>query len=139
MLDLERPDQETTAVDRGVALLNLPDEDLARIVSLLLRDAGFQVRRVHSVGELSEAARSIGITLVMTAGGAATPGAHALGGFVPPADRDFLLVALVSGGEAPALAAGADHVVHLPFDPRTFTAEILRLRAPTSPADTPSP
>ncbi len=139
MLDLERSDQETPAVDRGVALLNLPDEDLARIVSLLLRDAGFQVRRVRSVGELTEGARSIGVTLVLTAGGASTPGASALSGFVPSAERDYLLVALVSGGEAAAREAGADHVVHLPFAPRTFTAEILRLRAPTSPADTPSP
>jgi DNA-binding response OmpR family regulator len=139
MLDLERQGEETAALNRGVALLNLPDEDLARIVSLLLRDAGFQVRRVRSVGELTKAAPSIGVSLVLIAGGAATPGAHALGGFVPPADRDYLLVALVSGGEAAALAAGADHVVHLPFDPRTFTAEILRWRAPTSPADTPSP
>jgi DNA-binding response OmpR family regulator len=139
MLDLDRPEQEPPAVDRGVALLNLPDEDLARIVSLLLRDAGFQVRRVRSAGELTEAARSIGVSLVLTAGSAATPGAHALGGFVPQADRDYLLVALVSAGEAAALAAGADHVVQLPFDPRTFTAEILRRRAPTSPADTPSP
>jgi DNA-binding response OmpR family regulator len=139
MLDLERPAHDSSRVDRGVALLHLPDEDLARIVSLLLREAGFQVRRLRSVGELTEGARSIGVSLVLIAGGAVTPGAHALGGFVPQADRDYLLVALVPGGEAAALQAGADHVIHLPFDPKTFTAEILRLLAPTSPADMPSP
>jgi hypothetical protein len=30
-------------------------------------------------------------------------------------------------------------VVHLPFDPRTFTGEILRRQAPASPVDRPSP
>jgi hypothetical protein len=33
-------------------------------------------------------------------------------------------VALVGGNGAAALAAGADQVVQLPFDPRTFTAEV---------------
>jgi DNA-binding response OmpR family regulator len=125
MLDLGRQDHGTPAVERGVALLHLPDEDLARVVSLLLRDAGFQVRRLSSVPELAGAARSIGVSIVLMAGGAATPGAHALGGFVPEAGRDYRLVALVTAGEAAALGAGADHVIHLPFDPETFTAEIL--------------
>jgi DNA-binding response OmpR family regulator len=125
MLDIGRQDHNVPAVDRGAALLHLPDEDLARIVSLLLRDAGFQVRRVASIAELSGAAQSIGVSLVLIAGGAATPGAHPLSGFVPHSGRDYLVVALVSGEEAAALAAGADHVVRLPFDPGTFTAEIL--------------
>jgi DNA-binding response OmpR family regulator len=125
MLDIGRQDQNVPTVDRGAALLHLPDEDLARIVSLLLRDAGFQVRRVASIAELSGAAQSIGVSLVLIAGGAATPGAHPLSGFVPHSGRDYLVVALVSGEEAAALAAGADHVVRLPFDPGTFTAEIL--------------
>lgn len=134
MLDLERKEHQVPAVHRGAALLHLPDEDLARIVSLLLRDAGFQVRRVRSVAELADAARSIGVSIVLIAGGTVTPGAHALGGFVPQADRDYLLVALVTGGEAAALAAGADHVMHLPFDPETFTREILGLRRKQPPA-----
>jgi DNA-binding response OmpR family regulator len=114
--------------------LHLPDEDLARIVSLLLRDAGFQVRRLRSVAELTKAADSIGVSIVLIAGGSVTAGTHALGGFVPAADRDYLLVALVTGGEAAALAAGADHVMHLPFDPETFTREILGLKRKQPPA-----
>lgn len=129
MLDLDRKEHQTPAVDRGTALLHLPDEDLARIVSLLLRGAGFQVRRVRSVTELTVAARSIGVSIVLIAGGALTPGAQALGGFLPQADRDYRLVALVTGGEAEALSAGADHVMHLPFDPETFTREILGVLA----------
>jgi DNA-binding response OmpR family regulator len=139
MLDLERQDQGTPVLHRGAALLHLPDQDLARIVSLLLRDAGFQVRRLGSVSELQAAANSIGISIVVLAGGASTPGAHPLSGFLPDADREYLIVALVAGDGAAALTAGADHVVHLPFDPRTFTAEILRRLAPASPADRPSP
>jgi DNA-binding response OmpR family regulator len=129
MLDLNRDEADSRSPDRGVALIHLPDEDLVRIASLLLRDAGFQVRRVESVTELSAGAASIGVSLVMVAGGATTPGAHPLGGFEPARLRDYHVVALVTGGEAAALAAGADQVVHLPFDPRTFTADILRGQA----------
>jgi DNA-binding response OmpR family regulator len=140
MLDLARKDRETpAAVDRGSALMQVADEDLARIVSLLLRGSGFQVERFRDVGELQAAAGRIGVTVVLIAGGANAPGAHPLGGFVNRSDRHYLLVALVGGDAAAALAAGADHVIHLPFDPDTFTAEILRRLAPASPADTPSP
>jgi hypothetical protein len=37
------------------------------------------------------------------------------------------VVALVSGSGMGAAAAGADHVVELPFDPGAFTAEIIEL------------
>jgi DNA-binding response OmpR family regulator len=139
MLDLARKDREAPAVDRGTAVMHVADEDLARVVSLLLRGAGFQVDRLGSVAELRAAADRIGVTLVLLAGGASTPGAHPLGGFVNKRDREYLLVALVAGDGTAALAAGADYVVHLPFDPRTFTGEILRRQAPASPADRPSP
>ena len=129
MLDLDKPEQATRSVDRGTALVHLADEDLVRIVSLLLRDAGFLVRRVHSADELETGANAIGVSIVVVAGGATTPGAHPLGGFVPAPSREYLVVALVTGGESAAVAAGADHVVHLPFDPRTFTAEIMRRQA----------
>jgi DNA-binding response OmpR family regulator len=128
MLDLNRPEPEARPPDRGVALVHLADEDLVRIVSLLLRDVGFQVRRVGSVEELRAAAASIGVSLVVLAGGATSPGAHPLGGFEPGRSREYLVVALVTTGEDAALAAGADQVVHLPFDPRTFTTDILRER-----------
>jgi DNA-binding response OmpR family regulator len=138
MLDLEKQGHGTLPVERGAALLHLADEDLVRIVSLLLRDAGFQVRRVRSLAELRSGADSIGVSLIVVAGGVTTPGAHPLGGFVPAAEREYLVVALVTGGESAALAAGADHIVQLPFDPRTFTEEILRRLAPAWPADRPS-
>jgi DNA-binding response OmpR family regulator/ribosomal protein S21 len=128
MLDLERKDREPSVVQRGTALVHLPDEDLARISSLLLRGAGFQVERCSTIPELQHSATRIGVTVVLIAGGASSPGAHPLGGFVAGKDRDYLLVALVAGEGAAAAAAGADHVVRLPFDPGTFTAEILALR-----------
>jgi signal transduction histidine kinase len=52
MVDLERMEREVSVVQRGTALLHVPDEDLSRIISLLLRAAGFRVERCHSVGEL---------------------------------------------------------------------------------------
>jgi hypothetical protein len=106
----------------------VPDGDLARIASLLLRGAGFQVERCPTIPELQQSANRLGVTVVLIAGGASSPGAHPLGGFLAGKDRDYLLVALVTGDGTAATAAGADHVIHLPFDPGTFTAEILALR-----------
>ena len=55
-------------------------------------------------------------------------GAHALGGFTPGADRGYRVVALAAGSvPEPAQEAGADLVLQLPFDPGTFTAEMIRL------------
>jgi DNA-binding response OmpR family regulator len=131
MLDLERPTTgEHPVLSRGTALIYVPDEDLARVVSLLMRAAGFRVERSLAVGDLQSWAKRIGITVVLLAGGADTPGAHPLEGFDPDPDREYLVVALVSGGGSAASAAGADHVVHLPFDPGTFTSEILRRLPP---------
>jgi CheY-like chemotaxis protein len=130
MVDLERKEHEVSVLQRGTALLHLPDEDLTRIVSLLLRGAGFQVERCRSITELQGSAARIGVAVVVIAGGASTPGAHPLAGFVTHADREYLLVALVTGDGAAATAAGADHVVHLPFDPGTFTPEIVRRLTP---------
>ena len=139
MVDLERKEREVSVVQRGTALLHVPDEDLSRIISLLLRATGFRVERCRSVDALQHSAANPGVTVVLIAGGASSPGAHPLGGFIAPGNRDYLLVALVSGEDAAAVAAGADHVVQLPFDPGTFTAEILRRLTPASPIDTPSP
>jgi DNA-binding response OmpR family regulator len=130
MLDLERPSAEAAVLSRGTALIYVPDEDLARIVSLLLRAAGFQVERRVTVADLQAWSERIGVAVVLVAGGADTPGAHPLGGFIPQRDRAYLMVALVAGGGTAATAAGADHVVQLPFDPGTFTAEILRRLSP---------
>lgn len=130
MVDLERKEYETAILQRGTALLHLPDEDLIRIVSLLLRGAGFHVERCQSVSELQGSAARIGVTVVVIAGGASTPGAHPLGGFVVESEREYLLVALVAGDGTAAASAGADHVVLLPFDPGTFTAEIVRRLTP---------
>lgn len=130
MLDLARREREAPAIQRGTALLHVADEDLARIVSLLLRGAGFQVERCGDMKQLQTAAARVGVRVVLIAAGASTPGTHPLGGFVAEAERDYLIVALVGGDGTAALAAGADQVVHLPFDPGTFTAEILRRLAP---------
>ena len=46
---------------------------------------------------------------------------------VPPAERDYRVVALVSGDGRGALAAAADRVLELPFDPASFAADILQL------------
>jgi DNA-binding response OmpR family regulator len=114
-------------IRRGPALVLLTDEDLARIVSLLLKHAGFEVQRASDGADLGRRASAGQARLVVAQGGTDAAGAHPLGGFVPPAGRNYRVVALVSGDGTGAAAAGADHVVQLPFDPGAFTAELIEL------------
>jgi DNA-binding response OmpR family regulator len=125
MIDLGAPAERGPVVHRGTALLCLSDEGLTRVVSLLLRHAGFAVERQETVAALQAAAGRLGVTLVVVAGGTGAAGAHPLGGFDPPADRGYRVVALLSGEGTAAGAAGADHVVQLPFDPGTFTTDLI--------------
>ncbi len=116
-----------STIRRGRALVLVTDEDLARIVSLLLKHAGFEVERAGDGAELERRTAAGHARLVVAQGRTDAAGAHALGGFVPPADRTYRVVALVAGDGAGAVAAGADHVVELPFDPGAFTAEVIEL------------
>jgi CheY-like chemotaxis protein len=115
------------SIRRGRALVLVTDEDLARVVSLLLKHAGFEVQRASDGAELERQAAGGQARLVVAQGGTDAAGAHPLGGFAPPADRSYRVVALVAGDGTGAVAAGADHVVELPFDPGTFTAEVIEL------------
>jgi CheY-like chemotaxis protein len=126
MVDLDDLSQ-ASAVRRGQALVLVTDEDLARIVALLLKHAGFEVVRAGDGPDLLRRAAGGQASLVVAQGGTDAAGAQALGGFVPPADRSYRVVALVSGDGTGAVAAGADHVVELPFDPGAFTAEVIEL------------
>ena len=105
-------------------MLHLHDPDTERVVAMLLRHAGFGVTRVTGSTELSGRVSEIGVAVVLVHGSAA-PGTHPLGGFHPPRERSYRVVALVQGDPGPARAAGADHVIGLPFDPGTLTGEIL--------------
>ena len=110
---------------RGRAVLAAPDDELARATALLLRHAGFSVDRVATAAEAERESGRLDTTLVvLTAVGMS---AGPLQGFRPPLDRWFSLVVLVPGDPEPARAAGADLVFTLPFDPTTFSSEILRV------------
>ena len=126
MVDLDEVGP-ASAIRRGQALVLVTDEDLARIVSLLLKHAGFEVIRAGDGADLGRRAASGRASLVVAQGGTDAAGAHALSGFVPPAGRSYRVVALVSGDGTGAVAAGADHVIELPFDPGAFTAEVVDL------------
>lgn len=110
---------------RGRAVLRAHDEELGRVASLLLRHAGFTVERVRSVREAETEARQPGTTLVVLT--LAGDGSAALDGYQAPPERPYAVVALVQPGPASteALAEGADLVLTLPFDPATFTTQVL--------------
>ncbi|MEO8450049.1 MAG: response regulator [Gemmatimonadota bacterium] len=110
---------------RGKALVWIPDEEIARVTALLLRHAGFSVERVQSAREISVATARIGVSLVVLSTIGDTAVHAALNGFIPMPARTYAVVALVAGDPAGALAAGADHVVQLPFDPATLAAELV--------------
>lgn len=123
MIDLSRR-RRPTPVQAGGALLWLVNESLARVVGLLLKHAGFAVERVSDPATLTRRAAEPGMAVVVLLGHEA-PGADPLGGFRPVPGHRYTLVALVSGDGQAARAAGADHIVSLPFDPGTFTSELL--------------
>ena len=126
MIDINAgPGSVARVISRGDALLLFTDEDLARVVSLLLRHAGFTVKRTGDAAELSREAGKLGVRLVVIES-AGAPGQQALAGFRPDQDHLYTLVALVRGDGAGERAAGAGHTVTLPFDPGSFTEEILR-------------
>jgi CheY-like chemotaxis protein len=129
MVDLDHEVPAAT-ISRGRALLLLSEEHLARVVSLLLRHAGFEVVRAEDAAHLERLAGSGGTRLVVAQGGTDAAGTRRSGGFVPPAERDYRVVALVSGNARGALTASADRVLELPFDPALFTADILELIDP---------
>ena len=123
MIDLSRR-TVPMPVYLGEAVLHLPEQDTERVVAMLLRHAGFGVTRVTGATELTSRASELGVVVVLVHGSGA-PGTHPLSGFRPPRERGYRVVALVQGDPGPALAAGADHVVALPFDPGTLTTEVL--------------
>jgi len=127
MVDLEAAGPAVPVASRGSALVLVAEEDLARVVVLLLRHAGFTVERCATVDELRQATGRLGVSLVLVLGGTDAAGAHPLGGFDPPDDRAYRLVALAAGEGTAARAAGADRVIELPFDPGSFTAEMVAL------------
>ncbi len=123
MIDLSRRTRPAPA-HAGEAVLWLPDEDLARVVASLLRHAGFAVVRVPDVAALSDRAHGFGVTVVVMMGGE-TPGVAPLSGFQPSDGHSYTLVTLVPHNGTLARAAGANHVVTLPFDPGTFVSDLL--------------
>src|SRR5262249_38190545 len=118
MIDLSRRSQPTT-VQLGDAVVWFPDDDIARVVGMLLSHAGFRVERVATANHLAARVAGVAVQVVLVAGSSA-PNTDPLGGFKPVPGRRYTLVALVAGDGAKARAAGADHIVSLPFDPGTF-------------------
>jgi len=129
MLDLDASTGEHPAPPpfRGTALVVHPDLRVARVLSLVLREAGFTVHRPLSLLDLQDAASAPGVTLVIIPAGADP--LQPLDGFTPPESRGYALVVLGNEHEARARAAGADRVVAMPFDPTAVAAELVTVVA----------
>jgi DNA-binding response OmpR family regulator len=126
MIDITgAPARAARVISQGEGLLLMADDDLVRVVSLLLRHAGFTVRRVTDQETLARESAKLGVRLVVI-GSAGFLGHQPLGGFKPASGHMYTLVGLVRGDGAAEMAAGANHTVTLPFDPGSFTEEILR-------------
>jgi DNA-binding response OmpR family regulator len=114
-----KPPVAVPAVARGAALLYLPDEALARVVTLLLRQAGWSVRRCHAASELPAMASTGECALVIFGSTHAAPNA----GLPPAGQRSYRVVALASEGVGQG-ETGADLVVPVPFDPAVLGREL---------------
>jgi signal transduction histidine kinase len=131
MVDLDAPAEAAPALSLGRAVTLLADEELTRVVSLLLRHAGFEVETAADTADLQRRTGESGVRLVVVRGATGAAGAHPLGGFLPADARRYRLVALVSGDDEPARSAGADLVVSLPFDPGVFAADLVDISTRT--------
>ncbi len=101
------------------------DESVARVSALLLRHAGFTARRVTGIEDLIKDSGRLGVSLILISQ-ASGAGARPLGGFRPQKERYYTLVALAQADGEPEKTAGADTIIRLPFDPGSFTEEVLR-------------
>lgn len=110
------------AIAHGAAALHLPDEALARVAALLVRQAGWTVRRCYTLDELRDRAGDAGVSLVLFA----STHEHPDGGLPDERDRDFKVVAFVTGG-VEARQTRADLVVHVPFDPTALGTDLQAL------------
>ena len=124
MLDLVST-QSKPSVSRGDAVLWVVDESVARVAGLLLRHGGFTVRRAGGIEDVVKDAGRLGVSLILIAQGSGA-GSRPLGGFSPEKKRFYTLVAMAEGDGAAERQAGADAVIRLPFDPGSFTEEVLR-------------
>jgi DNA-binding response OmpR family regulator len=116
-----------TGASRGRAVVYTPDRELFRAAALLLRHAGFSVDLAPSIEAAGAESRRFDVQLLVldVSGVPQDP----LEGFRPLKGRQYTLVAVVRGHPEPAKKAGADLVLTRPFDPATFTTEILRAMA----------
>ncbi|HET7602313.1 MAG TPA: response regulator [Gemmatimonadales bacterium] len=116
------PPPAVPAVARGAALLCMPDEALARVVTLLLRQAGWSVRRCHATSELPAMASTGENALVIFASTHEAPNA----GLPPASQRSYRVMALAGEGVSQD-ATGADLVVRVPFDPAALGRELAEM------------
>jgi DNA-binding response OmpR family regulator len=130
MLDLKARAQPR-AISRGDALLWVSDDDLGRVIALLLKHAGFKVRKVDDIEQLVRASTAPEVAVIII-GSPAAVGTRPLGGFSPPRKHGYTLVALVQGDGVREREAGADHIVALPVDPGSFSEEVLRAMEQTA-------
>ena len=96
-----------------------------RALLRMLRHAGFTARRAASIEEVVRDAGRLGVSLIVIEqpGGS---GVSPLGGFRPAKGKFYTLIALAEGDGEPEKKAGADAIIRLPFDPASFTEEVLR-------------
>lgn len=122
MVDLDAAERvDAPKIKRGTAALWTRSEETGRVVAMLLKREGFSVERCESLEQFGKLADMLGTTLLVAEAGDPSTG-DPLGGFRPRRTRVYTFV-LLSGEVADEY--GADLVVPLPFDPESFTRDVL--------------
>jgi hypothetical protein len=121
MLSLENP-APPPGVARGAALVYLPDEALARVAALVVRQEGWSVRRCRTASELAEEADQHAASLVIFASTHDSPDA----GLPRDSGRHYRVVAF-GAEDVTTRDTGADLVVRVPFDPSALAKELRTL------------
>lgn len=126
--DLKMIDLEAPAVPPGMqgrALLTAADPPLRRVMTVLLRRAGFDPEPFDTWSDLAaRLARPPAPTVVVIAG-IATPSDTAIRTACGAPHRPWALVVAATANAAGALGGAADLLLPIPFDPATFAGQVV--------------
>ena len=126
--DLKMIDLGARALESGLqgrAVLAVGDPPLRRVMTVLLRRAGFDPESFGSWGEVTaRLAQPPAPSAVILAGIVPAPGEEVAvtGG---PLRRSWALVGAAAPNAAGSLGAACDLVLPIPFDPATFAAQVV--------------
>lgn len=112
---------------RGRALVAAADMPLRRVLSVLLRRAGFEPESFESLDDVAARLTEAPTPTVVVVAGIPLGARDSLGVSRPDGFRSWRLVVVAAPQAGGTLAEYAELVVTLPFDPATFASQVVKV------------